>query len=234
MSCSERLLELLQLLRTYKKPVSAKILADKLGVSVRSIYRDIETLNVQGASIQGEAGISYVLKDGYMLPPLMFTQDEIEALVLGSRWVKAYGDDALMASARQALSKIRAVSSQAIQHDIDTHTLFVPSYDECQVGRLPYASDMRTAIRDQKKVCIRYEDLKGDISDRNICPFALAFFGTNQVVAAWCELRQDYRHFRVDRILELFPIDETYTPNKQTHIERWREVQCIQPDINEL
>lgn len=235
MSRSERLLELLQLLRTYKKPVSAQILADKLGVSVRSIYRDIETLNAQGATIQGEAGIGYVLKDGYMLPPLMFTQDEIEALVLGSRWVKAYGDDALMDSARKALSKIRAVSSQAIQHDIDTHTLFVPpTHDQNLSGTLPFASDIRSAIRDQKKVCIRYEDLKGDISDRDICPFALAFFGTNQVVAAWCELRQDYRHFRVDRILELFPIDEIYTPNKQTHIAKWRAVQCIQPDIDEL
>lgn len=234
MSRSERLLELLQLLRTFKKPVSADILAEKLGVSVRTIYRDIDTLTTQGATIQGEAGIGYVLKDGYMLPPLMFTQDEIEALVLGSRWVKAYGDDALMTSARQALSKIRAVSSQPIQHDIDTHTLFVPNFEECQVGRLPFATDIRTAIREQKKVCIRYEDAKGDISDRDICPFALAFFGMHQVVASWCELRQDYRHFRVDRILELIPIDEVYYPNKQTHIARWRVVQCISPDIDEL
>lgn len=234
MSRSERLLELLQLLRTFKKPVSADILAEKLGVSVRTIYRDIDTLTTQGATIQGEAGIGYVLKDGYMLPPLMFTQDEIEALVLGSRWVKAYGDDALMTSARQALSKIRAISSQSIQHDIDTHTLFVPKFEECQVGRLPFATDIRTAIREQKKVCIRYEDAKGDISDRDICPFALAFFGMHQVVASWCELRQDYRHFRVDRILELIPIDEVYYPNKQTHIDRWRVVQCISSDIDEL
>lgn len=234
MSRSQRLLALLQLLRNHKKPVSAKTLADKLDVSVRSIYRDIETLNAQGADIQGEAGIGFILKDGYMLPPLMFTQDEIEALVLGSRWVKAYGDEALMTSAKQALSKIHAVSSSNIKREIDTHTLFVPNFENNQAHQLPFAKEIRTSIREQKKIQIRYEDVKGDISDRDICPFALAFFGTHQVVASWCELRQDYRHFRVDRILELIQTNEVYTPNKQTHIAKWRAVQCIQHDFDDF
>lgn len=228
MTRTTRLLELMHLLRAQRVPVQASQLATKLSVSVRTLYRDINTLREQGADIQGEAGIGFLLKSGFTLPPLMFTPDEIEALVLGGRWVKTYGDDALMTSAASALTKIRAVSSQAIQHDIDTHTLFVPPTDDRNLaGTLPFAPNIRAAIRDQQKIEIRYEDAHGDISERTICPFALAFWSTNQVVAAWCELRADFRHFRVDRILELMEIGEMYTPNKQILLERWRVSQGI-------
>lgn len=239
MTRTNRLFELMQLLRSKRHPTAASVLADELGISQRTLYRDIDTLRSQGADIQGEAGVGFILKDNFTLPPLMFSADEIEALVLGARWVKAYGDEALMSSAKQALSKIRAVSSQAIQHEIDTHTLFVPpaslTENPTTIERtLPFAAEIRVAIRQQRKMQIRYEDANGDLSDRDICPFALAFWGPHQVVAAWCELREDYRHFRVDRIVEIIPIDETYTPNKQTHLQQWRQTQCIGDDFDEL
>lgn len=234
MSRTSRLLSLMQLLRAQRSPISAKALAEKLEVSPRTLYRDIETLREQGADIQGEAGIGFMLKDSFTLPPLMFTADEIEALVLGSRWVKAYGDDALMTSANNALSKIRAVSSKNIQHNIDSHALFVPSYDDCQVEDTQFAPAIRVAIRDQQKVDISYKDEKGMASKRIIHPFALAFFGMHQVVIAWCELREAFRHFRVDRIVELTNLNTCYQPNKQTLLERWRKDQGMCSDFDSL
>lgn len=232
MSRTHRLFELMQLLREKRTPISAKTLADKLEISQRTLYRDIETLRGQGANIQGEAGIGFILKDSFTLPPLMFTSEEIEALVLGSRWVKAYGDEALQTSAIKALTKIRAVSSKSIQQDIDTHTLFVPSYDDCKEGDPKFAQEIRIAIRDQQKTQIFYKDEKGAESDRIIYPFALAFFGMHQVIIAWCELRQDFRHFRVDRISALEQLNQVYSPNKQTLLKRWRESEAICDDFD--
>lgn len=232
MSRTHRLFELMELLREKRTPISAKVLADKLEISPRTLYRDIETLRDQGANIQGEAGIGFILKDSFTLPPLMFTSEEIEALVLGSRWVKAYGDQALQTSASKALTKIRAVSSKSIQQDIDTHTLFVPSYDDCQEADPKFAQEIRLAIRDQQKTQIFYKDEKGAESDRIIYPFALAFFGMHQVIIAWCELRQDFRHFRVDRISALEQLNQVYSPNKQTLLKRWRESEAICDDFD--
>lgn len=232
MSRTHRLFELMQLLREKRTPISAKTLSEKLDISQRTLYRDIDTLRAQGANIQGEAGIGFVLKDSFTLPPLMFTSEEIEALVLGSRWVKAYGDQALQASAIKALSKIRSVSSKSIQQDIDTHSLFVPSYDDCNDADPKFAQEIRLAIRDQQKTQIHYKDEKGSASTRTIHPFALAFFGMHQVIIAWCELREDFRHFRVDRILKITQLNQVYSPNKQTLLKRWRESEAICDDFD--
>ena len=109
MSRAQRLLDLIQLLRGYRRPVSGAVLAEALGISLRTLYRDIETLNAQGAQIDGEPGLGYVLRPGFMLPPLMFSEEEIEAIVLGSRWVADRTDAALSGAARSALAKISAV-----------------------------------------------------------------------------------------------------------------------------
>src|SRR6184192_541650 len=125
MSRSQRLLDLIQVLRRHRRPVSGSVLADAVGVSLRTLYRDIETLKAQRAHIDGEAGVGYVLRPGFMLPPLMFTEEEIEAIVLGSRWVGERGDERLAAAARNALAKITAVLPPDLREEADASTLLV-------------------------------------------------------------------------------------------------------------
>src|SRR5213594_1376827 len=119
MSRAQRLLDLIQLLRGYRRPVSGAALAEALGISLRTLYRDIETLNAQGAQIDGEPGVGYVLRPGFMLPPLMFSEDEIEAIVLGSRWVSERADAPLGVAARNALAKIAAVLPDDLKESLD-------------------------------------------------------------------------------------------------------------------
>ena len=199
MSRSERLLELLQILRRHRRPVTGRALADELGISLRTLYRDIASLQAQGAGIEGEPGLGYVLKPGYMLPPLMFTEDEIEALVLGSRWVANRIDHRLGNAARNALVKIAAVLPADLRDSLDTAALLVgpgisPPPDTIDL------SVVRKAIRAERKLKIAYRDADGGETARTIWPFALAFFDRSRVVSAWCELRSDIRHFRTDRI----------------------------------
>src|SRR5881396_422406 len=125
MSRAQRLLDLIQLLRGYRRPVSGAVLAEALGISLRTLYRDIETLNAQGATIDGAPGLGYVLRPGFMLPPLMFSEEEIEALVLGSRWVADRADHRLGEAARNALAKISAVLPPELRHDLETSALLI-------------------------------------------------------------------------------------------------------------
>jgi predicted DNA-binding transcriptional regulator YafY len=202
LSRAARLLELLQAFRRYKRPVSGAALAEELGVSLRTIYRDIETLKAQGAAIDGEAGVGFVLKPGFMLPPLMFSEDEIEALVLGSRWVAERTDQPLGQAARNALVKIAAVLPPDLKAGLDESTLMVGPGAPLAAGEseLPL---IRDAVRRQRKLTISYADVNGNCTDRVIWPIALAFFDQARVIVAWCELRDDFRHFRADRILGL-------------------------------
>lgn len=199
MSRSERLLSLLESLRRRRYAVSGRVLADELGVSLRTIYRDIAALQAQGALIEGEAGVGYVLRPGYTLPPLMFTPEEIEALVLGTRWVVDRADESLAMAGRNALSKIRAVVPAHIRERLETNTLLIPTQPRPVVdGKL--VESLRRAIDDQTKVALTYKDLEERLTERIIWPFALAYYDQVLIVIAWCELRQDFRHFRADRI----------------------------------
>ena len=199
MSRAQRLLDLIQLLRGYRRPVSGAVLAEALGISLRTLYRDIETLNAQGAHIDGEPGIGYVLRPGFMLPPLMFSEDEIEAIVLGSRWVADRTDAALSGAARSALAKISAVLPPDLKDGLDTSGLLIGPGQAIAAGdaELPV---IRSAIRTEHKLRIGYQDGRGSRSKRNIWPFALGFFDRVRIVVAWCELREGFRHFRTDRI----------------------------------
>ncbi|MBL9036708.1 MAG: YafY family transcriptional regulator [Rhodospirillaceae bacterium] len=226
MSKSERLLALLQALRAHRRPVSAERLADELQVSVRTIYRDVVALNSQGATIEGEAGIGYVLRPGFLLPPLMFGDDEIEALVLGSRWVMQKGDRTLAAAARNALTKIATVLPEDLKERVELSGVMVaPRWpDEPEPVDL---APIRTAIRDEVKLKIAYCDEKGQRSDRVIWPIALAFFDRARVVAAWCELRRDFRHFRADRIEKARPLKQRYPKRRRVLLKDWRVSQNI-------
>ncbi|CAN7265290.1 helix-turn-helix transcriptional regulator [Devosia sp. LjRoot3] len=228
MSRAARLLDLLQLLRNRHQPVTGPDLARELGVSIRTLYRDIATLQAQGADIRGEPGLGYVQRPGFTLPPLMFSADEIEAIVLGSRWVAARADDTrLSASARQAMSKILAVLPADLRDRAEATNLLV-----ARIGLEPAqvdAGQIRLAIRNERKLVIRYDDLSGAATERVIWPFMIGFFEKVRIVAAWCEMRQDFRSFRVDRISGMTVSEERYPKRRAVMLKEWREREGIAP-----
>jgi predicted DNA-binding transcriptional regulator YafY len=229
LSRTQRLFDLIQTLRRYRYPVSGKRLAEELGVSLRTIYRDIATLQAQGASIEGEPGVGYILRPGFMLPPLMFSEEEIEALVLGSRWVARRTDKKLGLAATNVLAKIAAVLPEDLKHQLEFSGLLIgpaKTLAECDDEK---EATIRYAIRKEYKLQMTYTDFKGDDSERVIWPLALGFFEEVHVVVAWCELRQDFRHFRTDRMVTLAQIEMRYSKRRQTLLKKWREVHNI-PD----
>lgn len=235
MSRARRLLDLLQLLRCHRYPVRAAALATELGISVRTLYRDIATLQAQGARIEGAPGLGYVLRPGFTLPPLTFTDEEIEALVLGARWVARRADAPLGAAARHAIAKIRAVlptdRRQALE---DTPLLVGPGAP--LAGKLAPTEHaggddgltvVRRAIRTERKLTLTYRDLHERESVRTIWPFALAFFDQARIVVGWCELREEFRHFRADRITALTVLDTRYPRRRDALLREWRAVEQI-------
>lgn len=222
MSRAQRLLDLIQVLRRHRHPVSGATLAEATGVSLRTLYRDIELLKAEGAHIDGEAGVGYVLRPGFMLPPLMFSEEEIEALVLGSRWVHQRADRALADAAANVLAKIGAVLPKDLRDTLDDSGLLIAPGDPIAAGdaQLP---KIRQAIRTERKMGLSYRDEKGSDSKRTIWPFGLGFFEKARVVMAWCELREDFRHFRTDRIVSLTVTDKRYPRRRQVMLKEWRE-----------
>lgn len=228
MSRAARLLDLLQSLRNRRQPVTGPELARELGVSIRTLYRDIATLQAQGADIQGEPGLGYVLRPGFTLPPLMFSADEIEAIVLGSRWVANRADDSRLSdSARQAMSKILAVLPADLRDRAEATNLLVAriAMEPAQVD----AGQVRLAIRNERKVSINYGGTGGAATERVIWPFMIGFFEKVRIVAAWCEMRQDFRSFRMDRISRLAVLDERYPRRRAALLKEWREREGIPP-----
>jgi predicted DNA-binding transcriptional regulator YafY len=170
--------------------------------------------------------MGYVLKPGFMLPPLMFTDVEIEALVLGSRWIGERADDELAQAARRALSKISNVLPADLKRIVDTTNLIIgPSTDQKTITIDLGA--VRRSIREEKKVEIAYSDDKHKNSQRIIWPFALAFFDSGRIIIAWCELRQDFRHFRADRIMSWAPKGEKYPRRRNILLKEWRQSEGI-------
>lgn len=226
MSRSERLFDLLQALRRHRRPVSGKVLADDIGVSIRTLYRDIATLQAQGATIEGEPGVGYVLKPGFLLPPLMFPPEEIEALVLGSRWVADRADDRLREAARSALARIAAVLPPDLRDELDASALLVGPGGEIPADAVDPAL-LRKAIRTERKLSLTYRDGDGVGSQRVVWPFALAFFDQVRVLMGWCELRQDFRAFRTDRIARAEVLDMRYPRRRQVLLKEWRDIEGI-------
>jgi predicted DNA-binding transcriptional regulator YafY len=225
-SRAERLLDLIQVLRRYRLPVSGAVLAEELGVSLRTLYRDIETLKGQGARIDGEAGVGFVLRPGFMLPPLMFSEDEIEALVLGSRWVSERADDPMGQAARNALAKIAAVLPDDLKSELELSSLLIGPGEPISAGDADLPA-IRDAVRRERKVRITYADAQGAATKRTIWPIALAFFDRVRIVVAWCELRDGYRHFRTDRIQTLASTDKRYPRRRAALLKEWREIEGV-------
>jgi predicted DNA-binding transcriptional regulator YafY len=228
MSRSARLLDLIQSLRRHKRPVTAARLADELGISLRTVYRDIATLQGQGAAIEGEAGIGYVLRPGFLLPPLMFGDDELEAIVLGLGWVTQRGDAQLSAAARDAFAKIAAVLPADLKDAAESAGVMPgpgPKLVEAGIDLAP----LRRAIRTEQKLRLDYADVAGRASSRVVWPFALGFFDQIRVLVAWCETRQDFRHFRADRIVAAEATGHRYPKRRRALLKEWRDREGI-PD----
>lgn len=217
-----RLLALIDHLRRARRPVTAADLASKHGVSLRTLYRDIASLREQGADIEGDPGVGYRLKPGFLLPPLMFDTDELEALVLGARWVEAQADSELSQAASTALARISATLPEPMRIAIDTSGLFVPRWHENKTPE-PWLPVLRHAIRDERKLRMTYVDAAGEPTSRTVWPFAMAFFDPlTRTFAAWCELRRDFRHFRADRVTALEDAGEPYPERRHALLKRWR------------
>jgi predicted DNA-binding transcriptional regulator YafY len=219
---ADRLFQILQVLRRARRPVTADQLAAELETSKRTIYRDITDLMGQRVPIRGEAGIGYVLDAGFDMPPLMLTPDEIEAAVLGAQWVTRRGDPALAKAAEDLIAKIAA----SVPERLRPYVLEPVSGAPPAWNTVPDALDMpmlRTQIRSGRKIAIGYRDEQGRESQRNVWPIAVGYLDTVRLLIAWCELRNDFRHFRTDRIATIAFLDERYPERPAALRSKWRQ-----------
>lgn len=217
---ADRLLQIIQLFRRCRGPVTANYIAVELEVTQRTVYRDIASLIGNGVPIRGEAGVGYVMDDGYDLPPLMFNADELEALMLGARLVSSHGDTTLTRSANDAIAKIASVIPKNLRPVLLDAPLYVPNFGGSIVDRVDIGV-IRMAIRANKKLFISYEDAEKKPTDRTIWPIALAYHQGIRMVVSWCELRSDFRHFRVDRMVVLKSTDDAVPERRDALFHRW-------------
>lgn len=219
---TDRLFDIIQALRTASGPVTAATLAAELEVTVRTVYRDVATLQARRIPIEGAPGLGYMLRRGFDLPPLMFTSDEIEAIVVATRLLPRTGDEGLQNAAASVLSKIEVVLPAALREHLATPTTLVSS----RGAPKPSVADLsviRAAIRDERRLRISYADEQERLSSRTIWPFAVAYYVDATLVTAWCELRDDFRHFRVDRVQALDVLDDGFPVPGRTLMARWLE-----------
>jgi len=208
---ADRLFQIVQFLRS-RRVTTARWLSDVLEVSERTIYRDIQDLMASGVPIDGEAGVGYVVRRGYDLPPLMFTREEIAALTLGARIINSWADPGLAMAAQSVLSKIETVLPDSLKEEFDQTRLFSPLV-QISEQVAAFMGELRSAVDRRNKVVVTYTRADGADSKRVIWPLGLFFWGTVWTLGAWCELRQAFRNFRLDRIETLQLCDEQY-PNE--------------------
>jgi predicted DNA-binding transcriptional regulator YafY len=220
MTRAERLLALMDALRRRRRPVTGTVLAGELGVSLRTLYRDMASLQAQGVPVEGEAGLGYLLRPGFFLPPMTLGEDETEALVLGAKWVTGHADPRLAAAAATLLARIRAVLPPDRADAMDTTGFVVPPIaDPAEGGAVLTA--VREAMRRERKLRIAYDD-GAKQTERTVWPVSIAFFERVRVLAAWCELRTDFRHFRTDRIVRLETLPERFPRRRAVLLRAWR------------
>lgn len=206
---ADRLFQIIQLLRRRRHPVTAATLAERLNVSKRTIYRDIADLSATGVPLRGEAGIGYELSKSYDLPPLMFNEEELEALALGTRVVQTWGDPELATAADTAMRKIESALPEPLWMRAQNTSIFAVNLRSSERHRNTLGA-LRRAMRDQRKITLDYTDGEGRASERDIRPVGLFYWGRTWTLAAWCELREDFRSFRVDRIAAFTVKDDTF------------------------
>jgi predicted DNA-binding transcriptional regulator YafY len=218
---ADRLFQIIQILRRSTRPVTAAALAEELEISKRTVYRDVADLIGQRVPIEGEAGLGYLLATDYDMPPLMLTSDEIEAVMLGAQWVAGRSDKILSNAARDVVAKIAAVVPERLR----------PFIVEPSVGAKPTIEEpeervdtsmLRSAIRNGVKLRLRYRSEAGEETERTVWPVILGYAETNRLLVAWCELRQSFRHFRTDRIIEAEMLDERNGLRRGELRRRWQ------------
>ncbi len=218
---ADRLFQIIQILRRSTRPVTAAALAGELEVSKRTVYRDIDDLVGQRVPIAGAAGLGYLLAADYDMPPLMLTPDELEAVVLGAAWVAGHSDTALANAARDVVAKITAVIPEHLR----------PFIVEPSVGVRPTVGEpeervdaalLRSAIRAGAKLRLRYRSEAGEETERIVWPVIVGYAETSRLLIAWCELRQDFRHFRADRIAAAERLDDPIGLRPGELRRRWR------------
>ncbi|HZP58376.1 MAG TPA: YafY family protein [Dehalococcoidia bacterium] len=202
---ADRLFQIIQLLRR-RTVATAAWLAQELEVSERTIYRDVRDLSLSGVPIEGEAGVGYCLRRGFDLPPLMFSEAEIEAMALGARIVASWSDPALARAANEALARVEAVLPDRLRDRLASTPLFAPGFHVPAAWSDTLAS-LRGALQARRKVRLDYESAREERTDRVVRPLGLFFWGTIWSLTGWCELREDFRTFRLDRMhaMELLP-----------------------------
>ncbi len=230
MNRAARLFDLLQALRRRRSAVSGRELAAELGVSLRTLYRDMATLQTLGAGIEGAAGVGYTLRPGFLLPPLMFSPNEVEALVLGARWVRERADPRLARAAGDAVARIAAVLPPDLRHELDSTTLFIGPGADIEPDATDLA-DLRAAIRSGRKARIVYRDESGNRSERVVWPFGIGYFERVRLVLAWCELRRDYRHFRTDRLDAVAVLEERMPRGRAALLAEWRQREGVRREL---
>ena len=217
---TERLFQIIQILRSTRSPVTGRDLADELEISLRTLYRDMAELMAQRIPIIGEAGMGYVLDDGYDMPPLMLTPDELEAAALGAAWVASEADPSLARAARDLVSKL----SEAIPKELQPIVLDASSkaiQTDSKVSERFDGALLRHAIRERYRLQLAYTDRDGGTTDRVVWPLLIAFLDRTRYLVGWCETREDYRHFKTDRIRELKVLAEKYPGRRAALIKEW-------------
>lgn len=217
---AERLFEIVQFLRRVGGPVSAQQIAQELGSSKRSVYRDVAALIAQDVPIRGEAGVGYVLEKGFDMPPLMLTSDELDAAVLGAHWVASRGEPDLAKAALNLLAKIEVVVPERLRaHVLEPATSVAPIAPSFEAVN---SSMLRNAIRAHKKLKIVYEGNSGARTNRVVWPILLGYRDAGRILAAWCELRSGFRYFRTDRMMSADMLEQRIPENARALRARWR------------
>jgi predicted DNA-binding transcriptional regulator YafY len=218
---ADRLFQIIQILRRSTRPVTAAALAQELEVSKRTVYRDVADLIGQRVPIEGEAGFGYLIASDYDMPPLMLTPDEVEAVMLGAQWVAGRSDKALANAARDLIAKIAAVVPERLRPFIAEPGVGVkPTVAEPAESVDP--SRLRLAIREGRKLRLRYRSGAGEETERTVWPVILGYAETTRMLVAWCELRQGFQHFRTDRLIEAVTLDESIGLRHGELRRRWR------------
>jgi predicted DNA-binding transcriptional regulator YafY len=217
---ADRLFDIIQTLRGTAGPLTAAALAEKLEVTARTIYRDVAALQASRMPIEGAAGIGYVLRRGFDLPPLMFTSDEIDAIAVGARHVRRLRDPQLQKAAESVLAKVTAVVPEMLRSYLSEAPFYVSEGSAPPITGLDLA-EVRGAIHQARKMSIAYSDEKGRRTQRTIWPIAMAYYVDVTLIGAWCELRNDFRNFRADRIVSSRVLDENFSPERGRLAADW-------------
>ena len=227
---ADRLFDIIQVLRGSRRPVTAAALASELEVTVRTVYRDVATLQARRVPIEGAPGIGYVLRRGFDLPPLMFTIDEVEAIAVGARLVRRVRDASLQDAAARVLAKVTQVLPEALRDQLASPAIYVSEGSAAEPRGVDPAT-VRFAIREHRKLRITYRDETRNRTTRVVWPLAMAYYTDVTLIGTWCELRKDYRNFRLERIVASELLGEQFPADDGRMMAEWMALRKDRPDV---